>query len=221
MLLISSGRHAGTGLVIVVTHDQGVWGAMMGLLLVGLVLFLGVHAVTILRPQRDALIGRVGEGAYKGIYSLVSLIGFVVLIYGYGAARLSSANIVFWTPPAFLGHVAALLMLFAFIALAATYAPNGLIKSTLKHPMITAVKAWAFAHLLVNGDLASIILFGSFLAWGVIDRISLKRRPDASEPPKAGFGAGDIAAIGIGTVATIVMMIWLHPILIGVPASLR
>lgn len=191
----------------------------MVLLIVGVVLFLGVHGLTMQRGLRAQLVERFGANGYKGLYSAGSLVGLVVLIYGFGVARAGGPPVV-WTPPAFLGHVAALLMAFAFVSLIAAYAPNGKIRSTLKHPMLTAVKAWAFAHLLVNGDLASIVLFGSFLAWAVACRISIKRRPDAVEPPPASWGAGDAAALVGGVALTVAFMLWLHPWLIGVPARL-
>ncbi|QCK86982.1 NnrU family protein [Phreatobacter aquaticus] len=192
----------------------------MTFLIVGLGIFLGVHGLTMMRAPRAALIGKVGPGPYKGLYTLAAFAGLALIIYGFGAAR-AAGYVQIWNPPRFLGHVTALLVTIAFISLAAAYAPNGKIKSTLKHPMLVGVKAWALGHLLANGDLASILLFGGFLAWAVASRISLKSRPDKVEPASAPWGIGDAIAIGGGLVATVVMAIWLHPLLIGVPAILR
>ena len=149
----------------------------MPTLIAGLVLFLGVHTLTTLREMRAGLVERLGPGLYKGIYSLVSLIGFVLIVLGYKAYR-AAGYIDVWTPPTGMRHLTILLMWPAMICLVAAYVP-GEIKRRLKHPMLVAVKIWALAHLLSNGDLGSIILFGSFLGWAVYDRISVKRRVDA------------------------------------------
>jgi len=180
----------------------------------GLWIFLGGHVFTTLRPQRAALIERVGEGAYKGLYSLVALVGLALIVHGFGAYR-SAGYIEVWNPPTFLRHLVLLLMWPAMVALVATYSP-GLIKAKLKHPMLVAVKIWALAHLLANGDLGSIILFGSFLGWAVYARIAAKRRGAPMLPADTPFGRGDIIALAVGTVAYLAM-IWLHPRLIGVP----
>jgi uncharacterized membrane protein len=183
-------------------------------LLVGLVVFLGAHFFTTLRGPRAALIGRLGEGAYKGLYSLVSAVGLVLIVWGFGHYR-STGWVQVWTPPLALHHLAMPLVWLAFIALAATYSPLGKIKATLRHPMLVAVKTWALAHLLANGDLGGMLLFGTFLAWAVYDRIAVKRRGDVGAPP-SGFTAGDMIAIAVGTIAFLAMF-WLHPWLIGVP----
>lgn len=189
----------------------------MGLLIFGLVLFLGVHFFTTMRGPREALVGRLGEGAYKGLYSLVAAVGLVLIVWGFGVYR-SRGYIQVWSPPYALFHPIALFLLwFAFVALAATYAPPSKIKSVLRHPMLVAVKAWALSHLLVNGDLGSMLLFGGLLAWAVYDRISLKRRGDygASLTP---WSANDAVVIAIGTVAYVAMF-WLHDSLIGVAVA--
>jgi uncharacterized membrane protein len=183
-------------------------------LVLGLVIFLGGHTFTTLRAQRAALIERTGEGSYKGLYSLVALLGFVLIIHGFGAYR-AAGYIQLWNPPTFLRHLVLLLMWPAMVALFAAYSP-GIIKAKLKHPMLVAVKIWALAHLLANGDLGSILLFGSFLAWAVYDRIAVKRRGTPVLPSDTPFGRGDIIALGAGTVAYLAL-IWLHPLLIGVP----
>jgi uncharacterized membrane protein len=147
----------------------------MGIFLVGLVLFLGVHSVAIVAPRwRDAQVARLGEGAWKGLYSGLAAIGLGTLIYGYGLAR--HAPIVLYTPPRALHDLALLLMVAFFPLLIAAYLP-GRIQRAAKHPMLLSVKVWATAHLLANGTLADVLLFGGFLAWAVLDRIAVKRRP--------------------------------------------
>lgn len=186
----------------------------MTLLIAGLVLFLGVHTLTTLREPRAVLIGRIGEGPYKGLYSLVAAVGLVLIVWGFGRYR-ADGYIPVWDPPLGLRHLTLLLMWVSFVALAAAYAPAGKIKGLLRHPMLVGVKVWALAHLLANGDLGSVILFGSLLAWAVYDRIAVKRRGDAGAP-RSGFTAGDVIAVAVGTVAYVAMF-WLHPLLIGVP----
>ena len=146
----------------------------MLLFIAGLVIFLGIHSVAIVSPSwREAQIAQRGDMAWKGIYSIVSIIGFVLLIYGYGIARQSP--VVLYSPPTAMRHVALLLMVPVFPLLLAAYLP-GRIKTAAKHPMLLAVKIWATAHLLANGTLVDVVLFGAFLAWAVLDRISTKRR---------------------------------------------
>jgi uncharacterized membrane protein len=186
----------------------------MAMLIAGLVLFLGVHTITTLREPRAALIGGIGEGPYKGLYSLVSAAGLVLIVWGFGRYR-ADGYIPVWDPPFGLRHLTMLLMWFSFVALVAASAPAGKIKGLLRHPMLVGVKIWALAHLLANGDLGSLILFGTFLAWAVYDRIAVKRRGD-SGAPRSGFTAGDAVAICAGTIAYVAMF-WLHPWLIGVP----
>ena len=186
----------------------------MSILILGLVLFLGAHIFTTFRAPRAALIGAIGEGPYKGLYSLIALAGLVPIVWGFGAYR-SAGYIQVWDPPPALKHVALILLWFALVALAATYAPPSRIKSILRHPMLVAVKAWALSHLLVNGDLGSLLLFGSLLAWAVYDRIAVKRRGDMGAPPVASFGRNDIIVIVIGTVAYVAFAL-LHESLIGV-----
>ncbi len=188
----------------------------MPTLIAGLVLFLGVHTLTTLREMRAGLVERLGPGLYKGIYSLVSLIGFVLIVLGYKAYR-AAGYIDVWTPPTGMRHLTILLMWPAMICLVAAYVP-GEIKRRLKHPMLVAVKIWALAHLLSNGDLGSIILFGSFLGWAVYDRISVKRRVDANGPAVTPGGRrNDVVAVVAGTILWVLFMFVLHPLLIGVP----
>jgi uncharacterized membrane protein len=187
-------------------------------LIVGLVLFLGVHSVRIVAPEfRQSQIEARGLNAWKGMYTAVSILGFLVLVWGYGQARLDP--VVFWVAPAWMSHVVLLLMLFAMIFLVASQVPAGKIKAAVKHPMLLAVKIWALAHLLVNGDLASLLLFGGFLAWAVVDRISEKKRLQAglTSNPVAGSVKWDIIAVVGGLVLYVLFVIWLHRWLIGVP----
>ena len=189
-------------------------------LLAGLILFLGIHAFSMARASRESAIALLGgEGPFKGVYALVAAIGFGLIIYGYGQYR-ADGYIPLWNPPAFGRHVAMLFMLFAFILLAATYIPSH-IRARTKHPMITAVILWSGAHLLVRGDLGSVLLFGGFLAWGITGRISMAGRTKSifSAPTLGaphGFG-NDLIVIGLGLVLYVAMLLFLHPLLIGVP----
>jgi uncharacterized membrane protein len=186
----------------------------MTILIAGLVLFLGIHTLTTLRETRAAVIGRLGEGGYKGLYSVAAAVGLVLIVWGFGQYRAHDW-VQIWKPPLWLRPVNGILMWFAFVALAATYSPAGKIKGMLRHPMLVAVKSWALAHLLVNGDLGGRVLFGAFLVWAGYDRMAVKRRGDAGAPRAAHVTSGDAIALAIGTVAAIAML-WLHPLLIGV-----
>nr|WP_281381355.1 NnrU family protein [Microvirga lupini] len=188
------------------------------MLVLGLVIFLGTHSFSMARAPRAAIIGRIGEGGYKGLYSLLSLAGIVLVSIGYGQYR-AAGYIPVWDPPVWTRHLALLLVLVAFICFVAAYLP-GYIKARLKHPMLAGVKIWAFAHLLANGDLGSILLFGSFLVWAVLARISAKRRDVAAQHGGTAAPAGwrnDILAVVIGTAVYLAFVFWLHPWLIGVP----
>jgi uncharacterized membrane protein len=188
------------------------------LLVLGLVLFLGTHSFSMARERRASIIGRIGEGPYKGLYTLLSLAGIVLVSIGYGQYR-AGGYIPVWDPPVWTRHLALLLVLVAFICFVAAYLP-GQIKARLKHPMLAGVKIWAFAHLLANGDLGSILLFGSFLVWAVVARISVKRRDVAAQHGGTAAPAGwrnDVLAVAIGVVVYLAFVFWLHPWLIGVP----
>jgi uncharacterized membrane protein len=190
----------------------------MGLLvmILGLVLFLGVHTLTTQREVRARVIATWGEGGYKMGYSLVSAAGLALIVWGFAHYR-ATGWIDVWTPPTAFRHIAVGLMLPAVILVVASYI-RGRIYTTLKHPMLAGVKLWAAAHLLANGDLGSIILFGSFLGWAVFDRISLKHRPDAGAPPiPVGGPANDLIAIAVGAVAYLALGFAFHPVVIGVP----
>ena len=188
-------------------------------LVIGLVLFLGGHAFTMSCAARARLIAWVGEGPYKGLYSLVSVAGLLLIIRGYGLYG-SAGMIPLWHPPAFMRHVTFLLVLIAFVLIAATYPPSH-IKRWVRHPMITAVILWSLGHLLVRGDLGSILMFGGFLAWGILARISMARRAPGIAQDREGFTpeprwSTDVLMVAIGVLAYLAFMIWGHPWLIGV-----
>ena len=190
----------------------------MGLLvmILGLVLFLGVHTLPAQRELRGRMIGALGEGGYKIGYALVSLAGLALIVWGFAHYR-ATGWIDVWDPPRALKHITVTLMLPAVILVVASFI-RGRIYTTVKHPMLAGIKLWAAAHLLANGDLGSIILFGSFLAWAVFDRISLKRRADAGAPPIPVGGAGnDLIAVAVGIVAYLALAFAFHPVVIGVP----
>jgi uncharacterized membrane protein len=189
----------------------------LAILVAGLAVFLAPHVLTALRGARQQLVNRLGLGAYKVVYSIVSAIGIVLIARGFGLYR-ASGWIDIWYPPAWTRHVTEVLMWPAAICIIAAYIP-GDIKRVLKHPMLVGIKLWAFAHLIANGDLGSIILFGSILAWAVFDRISLKHRSDPGGPPiPLGSRRNDVVAVVIGTVLYLALGLWFHPLVVGVPA---
>jgi uncharacterized membrane protein len=191
----------------------------MGLALeiLGLVVFLGTHVFVTMRGHRAVVVARIGEWPYRGLFSLVSIIGIVLIGYGFAAYR-AAGPIMVWYPPGWTQHIVVALMWPASICVAAAYIP-GNIKRVLKHPMLVGVKTWAFAHLCANGDLGGIILFGSVLAWAVYDRITLKHRKDSGAPPiPVGGTKNDIIAIVVGTIIYLALGFVFHPAVIGVPA---
>lgn len=187
-------------------------------LILGIVVFFAVHLVPTAPGLRNGLSQRFGEGIYKTAFSLISLAGLVLIVVGYHKLQLMPGkNPVLWTPPEFMRHVAALLMLPSMILLAAAYIPSG-IRTAAKHPMLAAVKLWALAHLLVNGDLGAIVLFGSFLAYAVYDRISVKERAAAGPlGARTGGLGGDLAAVIVGIALYLFLLVVGHGLLIGVP----
>lgn len=187
----------------------------MTLLVLGLLLFLGAHSVSIVAADwRERVIARRGAGAWKGLYSAVSAVGLVLIVYGYGMARQSP--VMLYAPPAWMRHVVFLLMVPVFPLLLAAYLP-GRLQQAARHPMLAAVKIWAFAHLLANGMVADLLLFGGFLAWAVADRISLKRRPARPVPGAPPSAMNDVIAIVGGLALYIATLLWLHRWLIGMP----
>ncbi|CAN7403634.1 NnrU family protein [Pararhizobium sp. LjRoot238] len=190
----------------------------MTLLILGIVIFLGMHLVRVVAPGlRASVIERQGKGAWMGIYAVISLIGLLLIIYGFGEARAVTGML--YNLPVFLKHISLLLMLLAFICLAAGFLPAGRIAVAVKHPQILSIKIWALAHLLANGETSSVLLFGSFLAWAVILRISLKRRQRVGEKvlPVFRSASNDLLAMAIGVVAYGLFVWKLHEWLIGVP----
>jgi uncharacterized membrane protein len=191
----------------------------MGLALeiLGLVVFLGAHVFVSMRDRRAALIAKLGAGPYRGLFSLVSIVGVVLIGYGFAQYR-AAGFITVWNPPYWTRHIVEALMWPASIAVVAAYIP-GNIKRVLKHPMLVGVKTWAFAHLCANGDLGGIILFASVLAWAVYDRITLKRRADPGAPPiPIGGWKNDVIAVVVGTIVYLALGLVFHPVVIGVPA---
>jgi len=187
-------------------------------LILGLVVFIGSHIVTRMNGVRAGLVEKLGEGLYRALYSLVAIGGLSLIAYGFGSYR-ASGMIPVWDSPRWMAHLVVLMMWASFVLLAAAFLP-GRIKARAKQPMLAAVKIWAFAHLLANGDLGSILLFGSFLVWAVLARIAVKRAAGAEIVPGAGLVApsakNDLWAIILGSIATAIMVLWLHKILIGV-----
>jgi len=186
----------------------------MLLLCLGIVVFLGAHTVPAFPATRGRLVALYGETRFKSLYSIVSLLGLVLIIAGFSRYR-DEGLIQVWYPPLGINHLTILLMWLAFICLASMGRKPGRIRGWLRHPMLVAIKIWALAHLLANGDAGGMLLFGSFLAWAVFDRIAVKRRGDLGAPRISSFTRADMVAVGAGTVAW-VAMIFLHPILIGV-----
>jgi uncharacterized membrane protein len=188
----------------------------MTLLIIGLAIFLGVHSVRIFADDwRRQQIARLGENKWKLGFSLLSAIGLALIVCGYGVAR--QAPVVLWNPPTGMRHLAALLTLVAFILLAAAYVPRNHLKARFHHPMVLGVKAWALAHLLANGTLADLLLFGGFLAWAVMSFIAARRRDRAAGTTyPAGSAGGTIITVGAGIVAWAAFAFWLHGLLIGV-----
>ena len=185
-------------------------------LIAGLVLFLGVHSTRVFANDwRSKTLASMGEKPYKGIYALLSIAGFALLVWGYGQAR--QQGVMLWTPPVATRHIAALLMLVAFVLLAAAYVPGNQIKANLHHPMVLATKVWALAHLLANGSLANTVLFGSFLVWSVLLFAASRRRDRREQTVYASGTAGATAAtVVVGVAAWAVFAFWLHRVLIGV-----
>ena len=185
-------------------------------LVLGLVVFLGVHSVRMVADGwRTRTRLRLGDGAYKGMYSLASVVGFGLIVWGFGVARQQPVQL--WSPPPAMRHVAALLTLVSFVLLAAAYVPGNGIKARVHHPMVLGVKVWALAHLLANGTLAHVVLFGSFLAWAVWNFMAARKRDRADGvryPP--GRAGATVVTVVAGAVAWAVFALLLHGWLIGV-----
>ncbi|WP_018697857.1 NnrU family protein [Amorphus coralli] len=190
----------------------------MWIFILGLVIFFGTHLLPADTGLRAAIRTKLGESGYRVIYSVIAFVGLVMIIWGYGEWRAVGPPVLY-VPPLWTRHLVMLLMLPVFVLLVAAYAP-GRIKSAVKHPMVLAVKIWAFAHLLANGELPSVLLFGSFLAWGVIARISLKKRQAANPhgaDPVVGPVRNDVIAVVVGLLVYALFVWKVHVWLIGVP----
>jgi uncharacterized membrane protein len=189
-------------------------GVGLAVMILGLAALLGGHAFVTFRAERAAAIKRIGEGPYQGLFALLALAGIALISYGFAQYR-EAGLIEVWHPPTWTRHLAVALMWPAVICVAAAYI-RGDIQRVLKHPMLVGVKLWALAHLIANGDLGGIILFGSILAWAVFDRITLKRRSDPGAPPIPSGGWGnDVIAVVVGTLVYLALGFWFHPYLIG------
>ena len=188
----------------------------MAVLILGLIAFLGVHSVRIFADDwRTAQIARIGANRWKGLYTLASIAGLALMIWGLGMARADSA--VLWTPPAWTRGVAALLTAVAFVLLAAAYVPATRIKAAIGHPMLAAVKVWALAHLMANGRLVDLVFFGAFLAWAVLDYKSARARDRAAGVRyAAGPPVRDVIAVAVGLAAWAAIAVFVHPRLMGV-----
>ncbi|WP_334150521.1 NnrU family protein [Hyphomicrobium sp.] len=185
-------------------------------LILGLLLFFAVHLVPTSPSLRNGLVERFGAGAYRVGFAVLSLAGFALIVLGYHKLQLMPGkNPVLWDPPSWTRHIAFLLMLPAMILFVAAFVPSR-VRTAVKHPMLAAIKAWALAHLLVNGDLGSMVLFGAFLAFAVYDRISIKHRTVTVPPSPAGF-TNDVLVLLGGLALFAVMLFWGHGALIGVP----
>ena len=189
----------------------------MALLIIGLIFFLGIHSVRVLAPDwRQGFINSKGSNAYKALYSSLSIVGLVVLVIGYGQTRESPQFI--WFPPAVMAPIASLLVLIAFVLLIAAYVPGNRIKVVVGHPMAASVKIWAFAHLLANGRLGDMVLFGAFLAWAVMNYTRSRKADSVQGVVRTSRNslAIDSLTIAIGVVAWLVFAMWAHRRLIGV-----
>jgi len=185
-------------------------------LILGLVLFIGVHSSRIVAEgYRRSIIERHGQNAWKGFYSILSIVGFVLIVWGYGAAR--QEPVVLWGSPTWVRHLASLLTLVAFVLLVAAYVPRNGIKARLHHPMVLGVKGWAFAHLVANNTLADLVLFGSFLVWAMLSfRAARARDRAAGTVYPAGTVAATAITVLVGLVAWVAFAVWGHQALIGV-----
>ena len=189
----------------------------MGLLVLiaGLIVLLGAHIFVTFRDARARLIAQLGRNGYRALFSVVAIVGLALVVWGYGEYRAHESSSL-WSPPRYMRHITAGLMLFAVVFMTAAIPLASHIRMTLKHPMLASVKTWALAHLLSNGDLGSIVLFGSFLAWGVYARIAAKRRGDMGATAAPAGWMNDIIVIVIGVAVYLALGLWFHPYVIGV-----
>ena len=189
----------------------------LNILILGLAVFLATHVFVSFREARASVVERVGLPLYRSLFAIVSLAGLALIIWGYAEYRAHDL-VQLWSPPAFMRHITIGLVFFAVVFVVAAFFPSH-IKTRLKHPMLAGVKTWALAHLLSNGDLGSVLLFGTFLAWGVYARIAAKRRGDvgAAAKPASNGWTNDIIVVALGTAIFLALGFWFHPYVIGVP----
>lgn len=185
----------------------------LAILVVGLVVFFASHLVVAAREKRAALIERLGTNGYRAVFSVVSLVGLALIVWGFAQYR-AEGMIPVWSPPVWMRHVTVGLMLISVVLVVAAFIPSH-IKTWAKHPMLAGIKTWAFAHLLVNGDPGSILLFGSFLAWAVYARIAAKRRGDRGPQTAPAGWTNDILVVVIGVVVYLLLGFFFHPHVIG------
>jgi uncharacterized membrane protein len=189
----------------------------LNILILGLAVFLATHVFVSFREARASVIERVGLPLYRSLFAIVSLVGLALIIWGYAQYR-AHGLVQLWSPPVFTRHITIGLVFFAVVFVVAAFFPSH-IKTRLKHPMLAGVKTWALAHLLSNGDLGSILLFGTFLAWGVYARIAAKRRGDigaAAKPAPQGW-TNDVVVVVLGVAIFLALGFWFHPYVVGVP----
>ena len=188
----------------------------MTYLILGLIIFLGVHSVRIVADDwRTRTRACIGDLAWKGLYAVASLFGLVLIVWGFGLARQQPVQL--WAPPVGMRHLASLLTLIAFVLLAAAYVPGNRIKELLHHPMVLGVKVWALAHLLANGNVSHVVLFGSFLIWAIFDFSAARRRDRAEGKLSLGGTAGATGiTVALGVGGWVAVTLWLHGLLIGV-----
>ena len=193
----------------------------MLILIAGLIIFLGIHSLRLVSEEaRDRLFVRLGEGRFKGAYSILSLVGLVLLVYGYGQARADTTQ--WWVPPSSLRQVTFILVPIAFILVASSYLPLGRIKAAVKHPMVLGVAVWALGHLIINGTGADVVLFGAFFVWAVLDYLAALKRTGSvpagvsAAAAKQRSAMGDGLAVVIGIALTVAFIAGLHLWLIGV-----
>jgi len=188
----------------------------MTYLILGLIIFLGAHSVRIV--SEDWYVrsrAHIGVASWNGIYSVVSLLGLGLIVWGFGLARQHPVQL--WSPPLAMRHLGSLLTLISFVLLAAAYVPGNIIKERMGHPMVLGVKVWALAHLLANGNIAHVTLFGSFLLWAILDFNAAHRRDRTGDAHSAGGTAGATGiTVALGVGAWVAVTLWLHGILIGV-----
>jgi uncharacterized membrane protein len=186
----------------------------LGIFILGLAVFFASHVFVTFRTARADAIAKLGQNGYRAVFGLVSIAGLALIVWGFAQYHAQAPQL--WSPPAFMRHITVGLMLFAVIFFTAAFIPSH-VKTKLKHPMLAGIKTWALAHLLSNGDLASILLFGSFLAWGVYARIAAKRRGDLGATTAPASWTNDIIVVVLGIVIYLALGFFFHPMVLHMP----